>query len=72
MDTIIDYEEFFRNKIDTLLVKASWVDAVKSVTGLKAVSQIWGEKPAWYFWISNTPGVYALQLEGITAPETDH
>jgi hypothetical protein len=72
VDTIIDYEEFFRNKIDNLLVKASWVDDVKSVTGLKAVSQIWGEKPAWYFWISDTPGVYALQLEGITAPETDH
>ena len=54
-----------------MLVKTSWVDDVKNVTGLKAVSQIWDEKPAWYFWISGTAGVYALQLEGITAPEPD-
>jgi len=54
-----------------MLVTTSWVDDVKTVTGLEAVSQVWGEKPAWYFWISGTPGVYALQLEGITAPESD-
>jgi hypothetical protein len=54
-----------------MLVTTSWVDEVKSATGLKAVSQVWGEKPAWYFWISDTPGVHALQLEGITAPESD-
>ena len=52
-----------------MLVTTSWVDDVKTVTGLEAVSQVWGEKPAWYFWISGTPGVYALQLEGITATE---
>jgi hypothetical protein len=52
-----------------MLVTTSWVDDVKSATGLKAVSQVWTEKPAWYFWISDTPGVHALQLEGITAPE---
>ena len=54
-----------------MLVTTSWVDDVKTVTGLEAVSQVWGEKPAWYFWISGTPGLYALQLEGITAPESD-
>jgi hypothetical protein len=54
-----------------MLVTTSWVDDVKSATGLKAVSQVWGERPAWYFWISDTPGVHALQLEGITAPESD-
>lgn len=69
MDTIIDYEEYFRSRIDSLLVTASWVDDVKGVTGLKGVSQVWGEKPAWYLWIADTPGVYALQLEGITTPE---
>ena len=54
-----------------MLVTTSWVDDVKSATGLQAVSQVWGEKPAWYFWVSDTPGVHALQLEGITAPESD-
>jgi hypothetical protein len=58
--------------INNMLVTTSWVDDVKSVTGLNAVSQVWGEKPTWYFWISGAPGVYALQLEGITAPEADH
>ncbi len=54
-----------------MLVTTSWVDDVKSAIGLKAVSQVWGERPAWYFWISGTPGVHALQLEGITPPESD-
>lgn len=54
-----------------MLVTTSWVDDVKSATGLQAVSQVWGKKPAWYFWVSDTQGVYALQLEGITAPESD-
>lgn len=56
-----------------MLVTTSWVDDVKRVTGLNAVSQVWGDKPAWYFWIADTPGVYALQLEGITTPpDLDH
>lgn len=33
------------------------------MTGLKAVSQVWGEKPVWYFWIKNMSGAYSLQLE---------
>jgi hypothetical protein len=53
-----------------MLVTTSWVDDVKSATGLQAVSQVWGEMPAWYFWISGTPGVHALQLEGINAAES--
>ena len=49
----------------------SWFDEVKSAIGLEAVSQVWGEKPAWYFWIADTPGTYALQLEDINAPQPD-
>ena len=55
-----------------MLVTTSWVEDVKRVTGLNAVSQVWGDKPAWYFWIADAPGVYALQLEGITTPDLDH
>jgi hypothetical protein len=54
-----------------MLVTTSWVDDAKTATGLEAVSQVWGEKPAWYFWISDAPGVHALQLEGMAAPETE-
>jgi hypothetical protein len=44
-------------------VTASWVDRVKTSVGLKGVSQVWGDKPAWYCWISGAPGAYHLQME---------
>ncbi len=61
--TVIDPESFFRNKIDNMLVTASWVEEVKDNLGVTAVSQIWDEKPAWYFWLSRFSGAYQLQLE---------
>jgi len=53
-----------------MLVTASWVEKVKEILGLKAVSQVWGERPAWYFWISQAPGVYHLQMED-ASPKRD-
>jgi hypothetical protein len=61
-DTNIDLQSLLRNKIDNMLITTSWVEKVKKMIGLEAVSQIWGEKPAWYFWISQTSGVYSLEL----------
>lgn len=61
--TTIDPESFFRNKIDNMLVTASWVEEVRDDLGITAVSQIWDEKPAWYFWLSRFQGAYQLQLE---------
>ena len=46
-----------------MLVTTSWVEKVKEMIGLDAVSQVWGDKPVWYFWISQAPGVYSLELE---------
>jgi hypothetical protein len=54
-----------------MLVTASWVERVKHLTGLKAVSQIWGQKPAWYFWINNMSGAYSLQLENSATEKRD-
>jgi len=48
-----------------MLVTTSWVEKVKGMIGIEAVSQLWEDKPAWYFWISQAPGVYYLQLEEI-------
>lgn len=62
-DTNIDFDGFFRGKIENMLVTASWVEKIREMLGLKAVSQVWGEKPAWYFWILGASGVYQLQLE---------
>ncbi len=68
---IKDTENFFRNTIENILVTASWVERVKHLTGLKAVSQIWGQKPAWYFWIKNRSGAYSLQLEKSASEKRD-
>lgn len=46
-----------------MLITASWVDKVKERIGLQAVSPVWGDEPAWYFWMSQTAGAYALELK---------
>jgi hypothetical protein len=58
----LDRKAFFRNWIDTLFLKASWVDPVKLLTGITAVSQVWGERPEWYLWIAGAAGPYNLVL----------
>ena len=55
-------ETFFQNKINNMLVTTSWVDRLKRLLEIEAVSPIWGDVPAWYMWLSNAPGVYHLQL----------
>lgn len=73
-DTTIDCSDFLRNKIDSMLVTTHWVDDVKALLGIEGISQIWGDVPAWYFWISDSQGVYQLQLSetlvGENHPET--
>jgi hypothetical protein len=61
-DTGTDCESFFQNKVNGMLVTTSWVDELKDLLGMEAVSQIWGEVPAWYLWLSEAHGVYCLQL----------
>ena len=62
-DTNIDFQNLFRNKIDNMLITTSWVDKVKELIGLQAVSPVWGDKPAWYFWLSHIKGAYLLELD---------
>ena len=52
-----------------MLVTASWVDEVRETLGITGVSQIWDEKPAWYFWVSGLQGAYQLQLESADIDE---
>jgi len=68
-DTGIDCESFFQNKINGILVTTSWVDELKDLLGMEAVSQIWGEVPAWYMWLSETHGAYRLELADATTNE---
>ena len=58
----IDSESLFRNKIESMLITASWVEKIRKDLGLEAVSQVWADKPAWYFQISNAAGVYHLEV----------
>jgi hypothetical protein len=58
----IDPESLFRNEIEGMLSTVSWVEKVKNRLGIEGVSQIWGDAPAWYFWISDARGVYHFQL----------
>jgi len=66
----IDLESFFRDRIEGMLSTASWVARVKDLLGIDGVSQIWGEAPAWYFWISDAPGVYLFQLSAASISES--
>ena len=59
----IDIESVFRTILDNMLVTASWVDEAKAMLGIEGVSQVWSEKPAWYFWLTGAPCVHHLQLE---------
>ena len=63
VDTGTECESFFENKVNSMLVTTSWIDELKDLLGMEAVSQIWGEVPAWYMWLSDAHGVYRLQLE---------
>lgn len=55
-------ETFFGSKIDGLLITASWSEELRLRLGLKGASQIWGERPAWYVWLADSPGAHELQL----------
>lgn len=48
-----------------MLITASWVEKVKERIGLTAVSPFWGDTPSWYFWISQRPGAFLLELDEI-------
>ena len=59
----IDFDSFFRNKVESMLITASCVEHVRHMLDLEGVSQVWGDKPEWYLWLGHAPGVYALILE---------
>jgi hypothetical protein len=62
---LIDFDSFFRNRIEGLLIRASWSEALRAKLGLEAVSQIWKGNAAWYLWLQRAHGVYHLAfLEG--------
>jgi len=59
----LDNEHFFRTLMDNMMVRASWAETVKGLSGVTGVSQVWGNQPEWYIWIAGQPGPYGLVLE---------
>ena len=59
----MDFDSFFRNKVESILITASWVEQVQKMLDLNGVSQVWGIRPEWYIWIDGAPGVYSLVFE---------
>jgi hypothetical protein len=45
-----------------MLILSSWSEQFRSDIGFNGVSQIWGGRPAWYFWLADSPGVYQLEM----------
>jgi hypothetical protein len=58
----MEMETQFRLKVDSLLMTASWVDRLRHELGLLGASQVWGERPAWYLWLADSPGAYHLEM----------
>jgi len=59
----MDFDSFFRNKVESMLITASWVEQVQKMLDLTGVNQVWGDRPEWYIWIDGAPGTYALVFE---------
>lgn len=59
----MDFDSLFRTKIEGMLIQASWVHDAQTLLGLEGVSQIWGDKAAWYIWLRDSPGPYCLAFE---------
>jgi len=54
-----------------MLITTSWVETVKELINLQAASPVWGDKPAWYFWLSHIKGAYLLELGEILDEKWD-
>ncbi|MBU2516247.1 MAG: hypothetical protein KKB57_01575 [Proteobacteria bacterium] len=55
-------ETMARGRIEGLLLGASWVERLRCELGLDGMHQVWGEVPAWYFWLAGSPGAHGLEL----------
>jgi len=59
----MDFDSLFRNKVESMLITASWIEQVQKMLDIEGVSQVWGDRPEWYIWIDGAQGVYALVFE---------
>ncbi len=53
-----------RMLIENAFSHLTWHEDACKHLGFKGISQVWKEEPAWYFWLSKTPGAFLLRLHG--------
>jgi hypothetical protein len=46
-----------------MLLMSYWSERMKAQLQVKGMSQVWTDKPGWYFWLDQEPGPLSLQLE---------
>lgn len=59
--------EFFRTHVGAMISQGFVADVVRDRLDLKGASEVWGgpdsdDHPAWYFWLTSSPGAYRLGL----------
>jgi len=54
-----------------LLITASWIENLKTELGLTGVAQVWGDRPSWYFWVTDAPGVFHLEFANADTVTTE-
>lgn len=53
------------------MITASWIENLKAELGLTGVAQVWGDRPSWYFWVTDAPGVFHLEFDDADAVTTE-
>jgi len=58
-----DGVDLFRRRVGAMNAGAILADSARSALGLRNVSEVWSERPLWYYWLSWPRGAFALELE---------
>jgi len=58
-----DLKAHFRAVFDGMFTKISWVEDLMDQLGVQGISQVWGDDPEYYLWLTDAPGVYHIKLE---------
>jgi hypothetical protein len=59
----IKVSSIIRERLDSLLITASWFPDLKNVIGLQGVSPVWQDNPAYYLWLKGVPCVFQLECD---------
>jgi hypothetical protein len=61
-----------REKLEACFIFNSYAPPeIKQLTGIRMLSQIWIDVPAWYFWLHDVPGAFMLEADTGGAIESD-